>query len=178
MKPTVQSSHFVSPIKSESDFKDLPSSSQIMDFGADMSQNVTQMQSPNHYQMQSKPLDKEDSLSITYDLTKYLARTQLVSAGLTYFDDKPINYWAWKSSFQGAISGLGLSAAEELDLLIKYLGRESSEHAWRLKAVHIRNPSAALRMTWQRQKQLNRLFFLNLKTFPECQTKTHKSFEI
>lgn len=75
MQPTVQSSQFVSPIKSESDFKDLPISSQIMDFGADMSQNVTQMPSPYHYQIQSRPLEKEDSLSVTYNLAKYLART-------------------------------------------------------------------------------------------------------
>ncbi|MGL5842999.1 MAG: hypothetical protein ACRCYK_14585 [Aeromonas hydrophila] len=68
-------------------------------------------------------------MSITYDLAEYLAHTQLVSAGLTYFHDKPINYWAWKSSFQSAISGLGLSSAEKLDLLIKFLGKESSEHA-------------------------------------------------
>ncbi|XP_051761660.1 uncharacterized protein LOC127518698 isoform X2 [Ctenopharyngodon idella] len=184
MQPAVQASHIVSPIKSESDFKDLPIGSQIMDFGADMSQNVTRMQSPYHYQMQSRPPDKEDSLCITYDLAKYLARTQLVSAGLTYFDDKPINYWAWESSFQGTISGLGLSPAEELDLLIKYLGRESSEHARRLKTVYIRKPSAALIMTWQRLEEIygspeaieHALFAKLFCSF--CQTKTHKSFEI
>lgn len=40
MQPPLQASHFISLIKSESDFKALPFSSQNMDFGADMSQNA------------------------------------------------------------------------------------------------------------------------------------------
>ncbi|XP_026119086.1 uncharacterized protein LOC113098285 [Carassius auratus] len=178
-QPKLQSSQFVSPIKSETDFKDLPISSQNMDFSVDMFQDATQTQaSPRRYQIQSGPSDKGDSLSITYDLAKYLARTQLVSAGLTYFDDKPINYWAWKSSFQGAISGLGLSPAEELDLLIKYLGKESSEHARRLKAVNIRSPAAALIMTWQRLEEIygspeaiELALFAKLENFPRVTNK-------
>lgn len=35
----------------------------------------------------------------TYDLAKYLARSQLVTTRLTTLDYKPDNYWAWKASF-------------------------------------------------------------------------------
>jgi hypothetical protein len=72
--------------------------------------------------------------STANDLARYLARSQLVTSGLTNFDDKPENFWAWKSTFYRAITGLGLSAGEELDLLNKWLGKESSEQARRLKA--------------------------------------------
>ncbi len=167
MQPPLQASHLISPIKSETDFKNLKY------------QDASQMQFPQyHCQFQGRPPDKGDSLSITYDLAKYLARLQLVSAGLTYFDDKPINYWAWKSSFQGAISGLDLTPADELHLLIKYLGRESSEHARRLKAAHIRNPSAALIMTWQRLEEIygspeaiEQALFAKLENFPRVTNK-------
>ncbi|KAL7834757.1 hypothetical protein SRHO_G00290040 [Serrasalmus rhombeus] len=40
----------------------------------------------------------------TLDLIKCMARSQLVTTGLTAFDDKPENYWAWKSSFQSTSS--------------------------------------------------------------------------
>ena len=74
----------------------------------------------------------------------------MVTSGLTNFDDKPENFWAWKSTFYRAITGLGLSAGEELDLLNKWLGKESSEQARRLKAVNIRYPQVGLMMVWQR----------------------------
>ncbi|KAL1478870.1 hypothetical protein MTO96_052312 [Rhipicephalus appendiculatus] len=50
---------------------------------------------------------------------KFLCRRDLVSGGLTKFDDQPENYRAWKSSFQGITRDLGLSPQEELDLLVR-----------------------------------------------------------
>ncbi len=58
------------------------------------------------------------------DFARYLIRREMVSAGLLQFDDKPENYWSWKASF---ISDLNLSGREELDLMTKWLGAESSE---------------------------------------------------
>lgn len=40
--------------------------------------------------------------------------------------------------------------SEELDLLVKWLGKESSEHVKRIGAVHVTNPRAALHLSWQR----------------------------
>jgi len=57
-----------------------------------------------------------------YDLAKFLARNQLVTSGLNKFDDRPENYLAWKSSFLNAIKDLDLTAGEEFDLLIRWLG--------------------------------------------------------
>ena len=62
------------------------------------------------------------------DFAKYLGRMELVTTGLTKF-------------------------GEELDLLVKWLGKESSEHIKRIRAVHVTNPEAALRMSWTRLRE-------------------------
>lgn len=45
---------------------------------------------------------------------------------------------------------LNLTAREELDLLCKWLGSKSSEHAKRIQAVHIQDAAAGVSMVWQR----------------------------
>ena len=69
---------------------------------------------------------------------------------MLHLNDKPENYWAWKASFLSATKDLNLSAREELDLMTKWLGTESSEQAKRIRAVHIRNHAAGVNMVWQR----------------------------
>ncbi|KAL1426812.1 hypothetical protein MTO96_017954 [Rhipicephalus appendiculatus] len=81
---------------------------------------------------------------------KFLCRRDLVSGGLTKFDDQPENYRAWKSSFQGITRDLGLSPQEELDLLVRWLGPRSSTQAQRLKSVHVEDFSAGLNTVWKR----------------------------
>ncbi|XP_064461872.1 uncharacterized protein LOC135372079 [Ornithodoros turicata] len=54
------------------------------------------------------------------------------------------------SSFKNATNNLDITASEELDLMVKWLGRESSRHVRRLRSVHINNPSAGVRMAWER----------------------------
>lgn len=56
------------------------------------------------------------------ELAVYLARRDLVTAGLKVFDNQPASYLSWKSSFINAVEGLNLKPSEELDLLIKWLG--------------------------------------------------------
>lgn len=73
--------------------------------------------------------------SATFELAKYLAWSQVMSSSLTKFDDQPENYQAWTSSFLSAIEDLELTAGEELDLLIKWLGKQSAEQARRTKSV-------------------------------------------
>lgn len=82
-------------------------------------------------------------------LAKYLARSQLVSSGPSRFDDKPKNYLSWKSSFIIAIRDLDLKAIEEMDLLIRWLGVKSAEHARRIKSVIMKNLSASLYLIWE-----------------------------
>ncbi|KAL1480621.1 hypothetical protein MTO96_050868 [Rhipicephalus appendiculatus] len=81
---------------------------------------------------------------------KFLCRRDLVSGGLTKFDDQPENCRACKSSFQGITRDLGLSPQEELDLLVRWLGPGSSTKAQRLKSVHVEDFSAGLNTVWNR----------------------------
>ena len=83
------------------------------------------------------------------DFAKYLACRELVTTSLTKFDDQPESFRAWQSSFLNATQNLDLTAGEELDLLVKWLGKESSEYIKRIRAVHVTNPKAALRCLGQ-----------------------------
>lgn len=50
-----------------------------------------------------------------------------MTGGLTKFDDRSENYLSWKATFQSTILDLSLTASEEINLLIKWLGPESLE---------------------------------------------------
>ncbi|XP_062415794.1 uncharacterized protein LOC119194889 [Pungitius pungitius] len=112
------------------------------------------------------------------DFAKYLARRELVTTGLNKFDDRPESFRAWQSSFLNATQGLELTASEELDLLVKWLGKESSEHIRRIRAVHITNPQAALQLCWSRLQEcyaapevIEDALFKRLDRFPHLSSK-------
>lgn len=117
---------------------------------------------------------------ITEHFAQYLARRDLVSSSLYQFDDKPEHYRAWQSSYNSVTRGLGLTATEELDLMTKWLGRESSNHVRRIRSVHIANPAIALRKTWERLQEcyaapeiIEKSLFDRLDNFPRVSGKEH-----
>lgn len=93
------------------------------------------------------------NLPCTSDLANYMVRKEMVSSGLVKFDDHPENYWAWKSYFQDVTKDIGLTDREELDLLTKWLGPESSMQAKRIRSVHAHYTIAGVRMLWQRLEE-------------------------
>ncbi|KAK0147466.1 hypothetical protein N1851_013070 [Merluccius polli] len=112
------------------------------------------------------------------DFAKYLARRELVTTGFTKFDDQPESFRAWQSSFLNATQDLDLTASEELDLLVKWLGKESSEHIKRMRAVHVTNPEAALQMSWTRLREcyatpevIESALFKRLDNFPRLTSR-------
>ncbi len=126
----------------------------------------------------SRYLPQHSETSDMMDLVKFLARRELVSSGLTRFDDRPESYRAWRSSFINTIKDLGLTASEELDLLSKWLGKESSEYVRRLRAVHIGNPDTAFKMVWNRLDEcysspevIESALFKKLDSFPRISGK-------
>ncbi|XP_063758758.1 uncharacterized protein LOC134877255 [Eleginops maclovinus] len=97
------------------------------------------------------------------------------------FNDKPENYWAWRSAFSNATEDLGLKPSEELDLLIKWLGPESAEHARRVRSVRINYPGEALCMVWRRLEEvygspeaMETALFNKLERFPKFSNKEPK----
>ncbi|XP_057207743.1 uncharacterized protein LOC130565176 [Triplophysa rosa] len=112
------------------------------------------------------------------DFARFLARRELVTTGLTKFDDNAENFRAWESSFFNATQDLQLSASEELDLLVKWLGKESSDHVKRIRAVYVTNPQAALQLSWRRLQEcyatpevIESALFKRLDNFPRLSPK-------
>ena len=112
------------------------------------------------------------------DFVRYLACRELVATGLLQFNDKPQNYRAWKLSFQNATSGLNLTASEEMDLLLKWLGKESAEHVEQIRAIHIHRPEAGLTMVWDRLEQtygsaeaIENALFKRIDSFPRITSR-------
>lgn len=122
--------------------------------------------------------DRGNHDSATTDLARFITRNQLISTGLTKFDDRAENYWAWKASFCNAIDNIGLTLAEETDLLMKWLGKESSEQARRLKAAYIRDSEGGIRAIWQRLEEcygtpeaIEKALFARLENFPKISNR-------
>lgn len=91
----------------------------------------------------------QDQSNMT-DFVRYVARRELVTTGLIQFNDQPYSYRAWKRPFRNTVQGLDLMPSEEMDLLVKWLGKESAEHAKRIRAVHVNFPERGLMMIWDR----------------------------
>ncbi|XP_034163934.2 uncharacterized protein LOC117598271 [Pangasianodon hypophthalmus] len=113
-------------------------------------------------------------------LAQYLARRDLISSGLYQFDDKPENYRSWYSSFTSAAREVHLTATQELDLMTKWLGKESGEMVKRIRSVHVSNPNLALHKAWERLREcyaapeiIERSLFQRLDSFPRISAKDY-----
>ena len=120
------------------------------------------------------------STPVEEPLAQYLARRDLTNSGLYHFDDKPENYRAWYASFTNTISDINLSAAQQLDLMTKWLGTESREYAKRIRSVYVGNPTEALRKAWERLREcyatpeiMEKSFFQRLESFPRLSNRDH-----
>ncbi|XP_069809647.1 uncharacterized protein [Dendropsophus ebraccatus] len=118
------------------------------------------------------------------EFARYMLRRELTKTGLTRFDDQPENYRGWKCAFRTAISDLGITAAEELDLLIRWLGPQSTERIKRLRSVHIGNPAAGLTSAWERLERtygspeaIESALFKRLQGFPKISGKDNQKFQ-
>lgn len=98
------------------------------------------------YSPSFQPMQYDKGNNDFASLAKFLAKRNLVTDGLTKFTDRAEDYWAWRASFYNAIEGLSLKPSEELDLLTRWLGEESSRHAKRIRSVH--NPAEGLCQVW------------------------------
>ena len=92
----------------------------------------------------------EYKMDAAQDISRYLLKKDLLMSRLVNYNDKPETYRAWKSSFQSVARDLIASPAEEMDLLIKYLGPESMGHAITLRSVYTNNPTLGCSKIWVR----------------------------
>ncbi|CAG2239413.1 unnamed protein product [Mytilus edulis] len=86
------------------------------------------------------------------ELAKFMVKKDLITSRLISFDDQPsrAHYSSWKISFQHIMTELDTNSLEQLDLLIKYLGPSSKQHAQNRRCANAHNPATAVRLIWER----------------------------
>ena len=139
-----------------------------------------QISTTSYYDHKYNPRFSSHSDGNIGEFVRYFARREIVATGLLQFNDKPQNYRAWKRSFENAVRGLDLTASEEMDLLFKWLGKESSEHVEQIRAIHINRPDAGLRMIWERLEQcygstevIEDALFKRIDSFPKITNRDY-----
>ena len=95
----------------------------------------------------------QPELQMANELTRFLLRKDLLLQRLTNFNDQADKYPVWKSSFVHVVRDLDVRAPEELYLLIKYLGPESSKYALNIRAANASDPDKALNRVWERLEE-------------------------
>ncbi len=97
------------------------------------------------------PIRSQDfNNNLAMDLSQFLLKKELLVSRLTTFNDRPESYTIWKASFRSIMSELRVTVIEELDLMVKYLGPESSSHAVSLRAAYVQDPGRDLERLWER----------------------------
>lgn len=84
------------------------------------------------------------------EFTRFLLKKDLLMCRLKNVSDHPESYSAWKAKFKSVMKELKVSTEEEIYLMIKYLGPESSKHANSIKISNVNNPTRGLKRVWQR----------------------------
>jgi len=93
---------------------------------------------------------QDDRLNVANDLTRFLLRKDLALSRLSQYNDKAETYQAWKASFTDVVREMGVSPAEEIDLLIKWLGPDSKRHAVTLRSAYNTDYVSGLKKIWER----------------------------
>ena len=88
--------------------------------------------------------------SAAAELSQFLLKKELLLTRLTKYNDRPESYAVWKAAFRSIMSDLNVTPNEELDLMVKYLGPESSTHATSLRVANVNSPERALKRLWDR----------------------------
>ncbi|XP_021369979.1 uncharacterized protein LOC110461033 [Mizuhopecten yessoensis] len=82
--------------------------------------------------------------------SEFLMRKELLSSRLVKFDDKPESFLSWRATFCSIMDEMKVSAAEEIDLLIKWLGPQSGKHATSIRNASTDNYARGLSLIWKR----------------------------
>ena len=83
-------------------------------------------------------------------MTNFLLKKELLIQRFTAFSDQPESYLSWKTNFTTIVSELNVSPFEELQLLVRWLGPESSKYADNIRQTTVTNPADGVKLIWQR----------------------------
>lgn len=107
-----------------------------------------------------------------------------VTTGLTNSDDAPEHYRAWRASFINVMNPPGPSPGEQMDLMVKWLGKESSDHAVRIGATNANQPNVGLESIWSRPDKMfgspeatEKNLFSRAEAFPKIQSRDSSNLQ-
>lgn len=83
-------------------------------------------------------------------VSQFLPKKDLQLQRISKFPETPETYASWKANFQSIAKELILSTQEELDLLIKHLGSESSKYATSIRSYSAHDPAKGREQIWLR----------------------------
>ena len=129
---------------------------------------------------------KHNEDSVVTNLTQFLLRKDLVLSRFTNFNDRPENFSSWKASFRSVVRELNVSAFEEMDLLVKWLGPVSSASARSIRSANAENPERGVEKIWERledrygrPEMVESALKTKLNNFPKITTRDYgKLFEL
>ena len=119
--------------------------------------------------------------AITSEFTRFLLKKDLLLSRLSSFNDKPETYTVWKASFKSIMGELNVTPFEELDLLVKWLGPESSRNALSIRVSNPNDPARGLKRIWDRLEErygcpemVESALVSKLASFPKLSNKDNK----
>ena len=133
-------------------------------------------------QQQQEAPPHQQQVDLCSEFTKFIVKKYLLLSRLSKFNDKAEFYAVWKASFDNIMSELNVSPTEEMDLLIKWLGPESSKKAVSLRSANASNPQRGLERIWERledryssPEMVQALLHRKLASFPKLSNKDNRS---
>ncbi|XP_056017478.1 uncharacterized protein LOC130053872 [Ostrea edulis] len=121
----------------------------LNDCALDMNANRVLPKNDTPLNPEATPFVKREE-NICIEFSKYIVKKDMLLKRIHDFDDRPESFGSWKKTFRDVVSELNLSAAEEVDLLIRYLGPESKKSAITIRSANYSDPNCAKDRIWQR----------------------------
>nr|XP_022312019.1 uncharacterized protein LOC111117241 [Crassostrea virginica] len=106
---------------------------------------------PQHHCSMPMPIHNNSTTgTVATEMARLFMKKDILMSRLTQFSDKAEHYLIWKAKFLGIMKDLQVTPTEELDLLVRWLGPESSNQALRMQASHPTNPNMGIKRVWDR----------------------------
>lgn len=122
-----------------------------------------------------------NNITMCDEFSRFLIQKELVLSRLTKYDDQPDMYVAWKTMFQNVVTELRINTAEEVDLLVKWLGPTSSKQALRIRSSNADNPQKCHDRIWERledrfgrPEMVEETMKRKIASFPKITTKDYR----
>uniref|UniRef100_A0A8W8P6S9 Uncharacterized protein n=1 Tax=Magallana gigas TaxID=29159 RepID=A0A8W8P6S9_MAGGI len=83
-------------------------------------------------------------------LTRYIAKKDLISSRFSTYDDNPTHYSSWRATFQNIVTEVQASPLEHLDLLVRWLGPDSTRQVKSIRSANVQDQEKALKLALER----------------------------